>query len=136
METKYRKPILYVFVGVLTTVVSWGTYALFAQWLNITLSNILSWICAVSFAYVLNKFLVFRSHQPSKGALCQEIITFFTSRLASGIIETIGLSLLSLTILGNELFGIKSFGAKILMSLFSMVFNYVLSNMLIFKTSR
>ena len=69
LYSKYREPIDYLFWGVMTTVVSWGSYALFSlifqsflsTSLNVSLSNTLSWVCAVLFAFITNKLFVFRS---------------------------------------------------------------------------
>ena len=58
---KYKEIITYIIFGVLTTLVSWGTYNVFvgAVKMPVWLGNALSWICAVTFAYVTNKLWVF-----------------------------------------------------------------------------
>lgn len=60
---KYKEIITYIIFGVLTTLVSWGSYALFVNLMSMSvfLGNLLSWICAVAFAYVTNKLWVFDS---------------------------------------------------------------------------
>ena len=51
---EHREAILYVVCGAFTTLVSLGSYALF-EFVGIVpdLSNILSWICGVCFAFVV-----------------------------------------------------------------------------------
>ena len=60
---KNKEMLLYLLFGGLTTIVSIGSYA----WVNVGLgineliANIISWIFAVTFAYVTNKIWVFQS---------------------------------------------------------------------------
>ena len=59
---KYKELILYLVFGGLTTLVSWGSYALLElSGLSVTVANALSWVCAVAFAFVTNKLFVFES---------------------------------------------------------------------------
>lgn len=63
---KNKEMLLYLLFGGLTTIVSIGSYA----WVNVGLgineliANIISWIFAVTFAYVTNKIWVFRQKSP------------------------------------------------------------------------
>ena len=64
MLTKYREIISYLIVGGLTTVVSLGVYyaCVFTfldpnSGVQLQLANIISWVCAVIFAYVTNRKL-------------------------------------------------------------------------------
>ena len=54
---KYKEIINYLIFGGLTTVVSIVTYALFAKvfYIDYLISNVLSWVLAVLFAYITNK---------------------------------------------------------------------------------
>ena len=46
--TKHKEAILYIICGGLTTLVTWGTYAVFVNLgMEINAANILSWICGV-----------------------------------------------------------------------------------------
>lgn len=65
---KYKEIINYLIVGVLTTIVSLGVYYFCVfTFLNpvvpwqLQLANIISWIAAVSFAYITNRAFVFES---------------------------------------------------------------------------
>ena len=57
-----RESISYIIFGVLTTLVDWASYAMFWSlgW-DYRVSTALSWAAAVLFAFVTNKFWVFRS---------------------------------------------------------------------------
>lgn len=129
--TKKNKELLtYLIVGILTTLVNWISYAIFSHLYSVTISNCIAWILAVCFSFTLNKFWVFKKNNSK---VLYEIITFFSGRLVVGIIETIGLNLLCLTLLGTIIFGIKGLIAKVIMSLVSMVLNYIVSKILVFK---
>ena len=53
----------YLIFGVLTTIISIASYAIFTNifYIDILISNILSWILSVLFAFVTNKLFVFKS---------------------------------------------------------------------------
>lgn len=134
---KYRELILYFIMGVATTLVSWGTYAVGVRifsW-NITGSNIFSWICAVLFAFVTNKIWVFESRSWEMKVAFPEFVKFVSARLLTGILEMAGVPFLVSIGLDQTLFGVKGMWAKITMSIVVMVLNYVFSKLLIFRTS-
>ena len=64
LAKKYRELITYIIFGVLTTIVSLVSFKIFDSLLGeklYLLTNIMSWIFAVSFAYITNKLWVFES---------------------------------------------------------------------------
>ena len=64
LAKKYRELITYIIFGVLTTIVSLVSFKIFDSLLGeklYLLTNIMSWIFAVSFAYITNKVFVFNS---------------------------------------------------------------------------
>ena len=63
MFLQHKEMILYLIFGVLTTLVSWGSYALFESVFEkaivdtnvlVAVANVLSWVAAVLFAYITN----------------------------------------------------------------------------------
>lgn len=60
---KYKEIINYLIFGGLTTIVSFGSYYVSARIMGIdeVVSNVISWILAVLFAYITNKLFVFES---------------------------------------------------------------------------
>ncbi len=132
---KYREILSYLFFGVLTTVVSWATYALFvgALGLPVNTGNILSWVCAVSFAYVTNKLWVFRSRSWAWPTWLKEAAAFFAGRIFSGLVEIGGLPLLMKLGLDQTLFGVEGFAAKVAVSVVVIILNYILSKFLAFR---
>ena len=145
---KYREIIAYLFWGVMTTLVSWLSYALFefifhavpgtlfGVALSIQLANILSWICAVLFAYVTNKLWVFESKSWEAAVVWPELVKFISARAATGVLEIAGVPLLVRLGLDQTLLGREGFAAKILVSIVVIILNYVLSKLVVFRKNR
>lgn len=142
---KYKEIIMYLIFGVLTTLISWGSYALFEIIFgafianNIALSsvaNVLSWICAVLFAYITNKLWVFESKSFKADVVFKEIVTFVGSRLATGVFEWAGVPLLMVIGLNQSILGIEGMLAKVIVSIVVVILNYVLSKLFVFKNKK
>ena len=140
---KYREIIAYVIFGALTTVVSLVSFKIFDSILGEDLylvSNVISWIFAVSFAYVTNKLWVFESKSWKSNVIIKEIIGFVSARLFSLGVEELGLWLLidifSIGKISVDLFSFNINGnmiAKLIMQFVVIVLNYVFSKLVIFK---
>lgn len=131
---KYQKILSYLFWGVMTTLVSWGTYSLFVTILrSVTIANVLSWICAVLFAFITNKLWVFQSRTWSLSVVLPEFWKFIAARLATGLLEMVGVPLLVKIGLNQRILGIEGMAAKIVVSVGVVILNYVLSKLLVFK---
>lgn len=138
----YQEAIDYLFWGGMTTVISWGSYSLFVVLLGSSLAetptvfwaNILSWICAVLFAFVTNKLWVFQSKSWAGTVLIPELTKFLSSRIATGIFEMIAVPALVTIGLDQTIFGIEGMVSKVLVSVVVVVLNYILSKLFVFKT--
>jgi putative flippase GtrA len=132
--TKHKEGILYIMFGGCTVLVSWATYALFV-WMGIDLniSNILSWVCGVSFAFVVNKWFVFLSRSVEKKVLAKEMISFFILRGGTGIFAWIAFPILCSFGLDQPFFGTAGLIARIIVSIIEIVLNYVASKFIVFK---
>ncbi|MBQ4128597.1 MAG: GtrA family protein [Ruminococcus sp.] len=144
---KFHEFIMYMIFGVGTTVVSFVSYAIFeivvptVSFLGITiahttLANVLSWVCAVLFAFVTNKLWVFDSKSWKPSIAAKELGLFVSSRLATGVIEWVGLPLLIKIGVDQAIFGIDGMLAKILVSVIVILLNYVFSKLFIFKRKK
>ena len=114
--------------GGLTTVVSVGSFILFDTVLGVheLVSNILSWILAVGFAYVTNRKWVFCSK--AKGAaIWGEACSFYGGRLL-----TLGMEEGFLLIFATWL-GFHSTAVKLIAQVAVLVGNYIISKFLIFR---
>jgi putative flippase GtrA len=114
--------------------VSWGTYAIFVKLcgLTILIGNILSWICAFLFAFFTNKVFVFRSKSWEVKLTLKEFTSFLATRTFTGLLEVLGVPFLVKLGLNQTLFGIKGMLSKIIVSLFVVVFNYIINRLFIF----
>lgn len=123
---KYDEIIKYLIFGVLTTVVSIASYAIFTRicHIDIYISNILSWIVSVTFAFITNKIYVFKSKNKK---LLTEAVKFYISRVASLVIELIIMYLLVNIIHINDMI------SKVIVQVIVIILNYVFSKIFVFK---
>ncbi len=126
---KYKEVINYLFFGGCTFLVSVISFYLFNKvlFLNEHVSNILSWILAVLFAYITNKAFVFESKTNTKEELLKEITSFFGARLF-----TLGVEELILLIFVN-LLKFDAMLIKVFAQVIVILANYVLSKLFVFK---
>lgn len=131
----HKEGILYLIFGGLTTLISILSFWLFSLMLGeerYLLSNFLSWVLAVIFAFVTNKTLVFGSKKTDKVTLLREGLEFLGARVFSLGLEEGGLWLL-LDIFGMALLPSGDLIAKVIMSVIVILVNYFLSKFIIFK---
>ena len=145
-QEKMRELIAYLVFGVLTTVVSWGTYYLWRQLFGMTSyptdsaaytliatsGQVASFILSVLFAFVTNKKYVFKSDRTAENGLWREIVLFMSARVMAWVI-------FDLALFNVLLFFTKNISAnadlilKLLMNVLVVIFNYVASKLIIFK---
>lgn len=125
---KNKEIINYIIVGVLTTFVSIGSYWLFRFVIkNYVILSIISWILAVSFAYVTNRKYVFESKDPN---ILEEVTKFFGSRLF-----TLGVEV-TLMILFVSILNINDMISKIMLQIIILILNYIFSKVFVFKNNK
>lgn len=133
---KYQEIINYLIVGVLTTVVSIVTYFLFSLVLDIEnnilfiLANVLSWICAIIFAYITNKKFVFNTTTSNKKEEIKVFSMFVSSRITTLLIELAFMFITVKVMLINDKI------AKVVAQFIVIVLNYILSKLFVFKKNR
>ena len=79
--------ISYLVCGVLTTIVSYVSYFLVRIFSGVLISQCISWVLAVAFAYVSNKIFVFLSDDWSVPVLKKELIPFISCRIFSFFVD-------------------------------------------------
>lgn len=123
-----RESISYIIFGVLTTAVDWVVYTvLWSNHVDYRVSTIASWAAAVIFAFVTNKFWVFRSYEMRPAYLWKEFAAFVSCRAATGLFTLVGMMVMVQGMHLHELIG------KVFVSAASLVLNYVFSKLFIFK---
>ena len=134
MMTEKRELIMYLFFGCLTTLVSWLSYAAFVHMgIDINISNALSWVCGVLFAFVTNKWFVFMSRSRSVKILLYELGSFFSARIVTGVIAIILFPILYALGLNQSLFNTDGFLAKVVTSVVEIILNWVFSKYIVFR---
>lgn len=126
---KYKDIIPYAIFGVLTTLVNIVVYWLMAHPLGmgVMISTIFAWIGAVLFAYLTNRKWVFHSEATTVFEIVKEIISFFTCRLATGIVDWLCMFIFVDMLHFNDV--MIKFTANVVV----IVLNYVASKLIIFK---
>ena len=121
----------YLIVGGLTTIVSLGTYYLSvllflnpSKPLQLQSANIISWICAVIFAYITNRKFVFKSKEKN---IKKEASSFIGSRVITLLIDMLTMFLLVSIMSFNDKI------AKLLAQIIVVIVNYIISKLFVFK---
>ena len=126
---RYYDLIMYLIFGVMTTAVNYLVYLpcynLFG--LSASVSNMISWVVSVAFAFLTNKPFVFRSHDWSAKVVWPELVKFVGCRVGSGVMETVILFVTVDTLRWNGNIW------KLVTSVLVVVVNYVGSKLLVFR---
>lgn len=128
-ELLFSEAFKYLVVGGLTTLVNLAVFALLSEVLkwNVTLSNIISIMTSIIFAYITNKIFVFESHCPDLKALCAECAKFIGARLSTMAIEVGGV-FLTVNVIGQQ-----PMVGKLETQVIVIVGNYFISKFFVFK---
>ena len=125
---RYREIILYLIFGVGTTAVDFAVSLslVYIFDVNLYLSKVIAWVCAVAFAYVTNRIFVFQS--VNKGAkVLLEAVEFVAGRLISlGAQELVMVALYD----GMKM---SEWAVLILSSVLVIILNYIFGKLLVFR---
>lgn len=126
---KYKEMLLYLFFGGLAFVVSVATYSLFnlVLHMNELIANIFSWIITVLFAFFTNRVWVFQSPTEGAGAFFRQMISFYSGRVITLLIEE------AILFVFITLLSFSSLGVKIAAQVVVIILNYVISKLIIFR---
>lgn len=143
---KYREIIMYLIFGVLTTLVNFVVYYVMphdetpfftlrpfgfdfgvSEWL---IANVVAWVAAVIFAFVVNKIFVFEDKNNSFKAVMRQIWQFVSVRILSFLLETLLMWLLI------DIIHMSTNIAKIPVAVLTVIINYIASKLLIFRKKK
>ena len=129
LARKYSDLIIYVILGVLTTVVNFLVYfpllTLFS--LPASVANIIAWVVAVAFAFLTNKPIAFKSYDWSPSVAFPELVKFVVCRVGSGVVETL---FIMITV---DILHWNGSIMKIFISVIVVLANYIASKLFVFK---
>lgn len=160
-----KEIVLYLIFGVATTLVNWIVYLLFNNLIfnrffsentAMTAANAVAWFLAVLFAFVTNKLIVFKSKEKTARILIPELLSFYASRVLTGLLEIFVPTLLvnagiTFTLLGDG--GIfpnalrdsgfiyttlsdRGLVPKMIVAVVVIILNYVFSKLIVFRKKK
>ena len=132
---RYEEIINYLIVGGLTTLVSLGVkYALLftildaSNSIQLQISVMISWICAVIFAYIMNRIFVFKSKSKN---YFKEISSFVGGRILTLLLEMVFMWFFVTFLKLNSNAWVITF--TIICQVVITLSNYILSKLFVFK---
>ncbi|MBR7042125.1 MAG: GtrA family protein, partial [Bacilli bacterium] len=129
-----KELINYLIVGILTTIVSYGVYYLITislldpnNKIELQIANIISWICAVIFAYFTNRKYVFQSKEKN---MLKEGSKFCLSRVFTLLLDMLTMFIMvSLLHINDRL-------SKLVSQVFITIGNYIISKFFVFNENK
>ena len=131
--TRYRELIVYLIVGVATTIVSWIAYAICRLIMDVSnpiimqIAVIIRWTVGVTFAYFTNRAFVFQSKNPK---MLQEAISFTSSRLV-----TLGLEMFIMWLFPT-VFHVGDWISTFIAAVVVTITNYIFSKFIVFRKKK
>lgn len=136
---KNKEVLLYLFFGVMTTVVSFITAGIAKHFLEsmgstentvANVSTVFSWICSVTFAYITNRIWVFESSARGAAAIVKEGASFYGGRVFTMLVEMLIMNI------GYSRLGFNYWLTKVAANVIVIVLNYVISKLFVFKKEK
>ena len=129
---KYEDLIRYVLAGCCTTLFNLIIFTLAVKviGIDVTVSNIISVILSIIFAYIVNRIFVFKSKIKKPSKIIFEAMKFISARFSTMIIEVSGVYLLVNIMKQNEILG------KAETQVIVFLLNYIISKNIVFKSKK
>ena len=130
---KLREPVVYLFVGGLTTVIDWAatiiftefvfkgddlTFTLFGSELSYenTAANVIAFVLAMLAAYWMNKYLVFKNSDKKP---LRQFLSFASSRIFTFILQIASI------IVFADILKLNAYAVKAVVSIVVIILNYI-----------
>lgn len=131
---KYKEPVLYVFFGILTTLVNWLSYIILIGTFGgaqnpaaVVSATAVAQVLAVLFAYVTNRRWVFNNKAHGAKGIAAEAARFFGCRAASFVLD------IFIMFVGVSVLFINDSAVKLISNAIIIILNYALSKFFVFK---
>lgn len=122
-----RELFWYGIAGVTTTLVNVGLfYVLQKAGMQYNIANLIAIVSAKLYAFITNKYLVFRTKSKSFWDACVEFFKFFIARGFTGVVDFVGVWLMV------SVCGIDRMISKYVIQVVVIVLNYVLGKLFVF----
>lgn len=124
-----REVVSYIICGALTTFVNLIIYKLCYSTfsLNLMLANIIAWVGAVLFAYIVNKVFVFQSKTKEQSEIIKELVGFFGGRIGTLVVESAILYIFVTMLNFDEMI------IKLIAQFIVLILNFIISKLFVFK---
>ena len=135
---EHQEGMRYLIFGALSTLVNILVFAICSHVIfvklnsatNLNVSNILALVSAVLFAYVTNKYYVFKSKCEDVKKLIQEMVSFLGCRAITSIMDLVLMNILVEGLKFNDIL------MKIVVNILVIILNFVFSKLIIFKNEK
>ena len=130
LYTRYKKPLLYMFFGLLTTLISIGTFDLFTRvipW-DALAANVIAWLASVFFAFITSRKWVFV--EAARGSFGRQMFNFYLGRAMTLLLEELILLVFVTWLKCNPLV------IKLICQVVIVALNYIISKLFVFKKPR
>lgn len=136
---KNKEVLLYLFFGVMTTVVSFITAGIVKVIMEhfgagsgavANVSSVISWVVSVTFAYITNRIWVFDSNVKGTANIAKECASFYGGRVFTLLVEMLIMNV------GYSWLGINFWVTKIVANVIVIILNYVISKLLVFRKKK
>ncbi|MBE6718525.1 MAG: GtrA family protein [Ruminococcaceae bacterium] len=126
---KHKTIIIYIIFGVLTTAVDFVSYIILTKSFGIdeNISNVISQILAIIFAFVTNKIFVFEDKDLKPKALLTQFAKFTSLRLVTLLLNS------GMFFVMTESMHVNDIITKVLVSVIVIILNYIFSKLIVFK---
>lgn len=124
---KFKKIIVYGFSGAMTTVISFVTFKLFLEFMQYIFAFSLSWLIAVTFAFLSTRKKVYESKACNKKEVLREYMRFIVGRIITYVINLI------LLVIAVELFKFDEFYSNVVITVVVIILNYFIGDLMINK---
>ncbi len=129
---RYREIVLYLIVGVITTVINGAVYWICTSLLKMANvpGTIVAWVIAVLFAFFANKIWVFESRSMRLALVLKEMVQFVGCRLGTGVLD-VGIMYVSV-----DRWGWNGLLMKLISDFVVTLVNFVASKFFIFRKDK
>lgn len=125
---KYKQPLLYIVFGIATTLVNFIAYfSLSKLSFSTATATSLAWLLSVLFAFFTNRKYVFKV---SKDGLFKQLLSFFSMRVATGVLDVF------IMILFVDILEFNDLLIKLLSNILVIILNYIFSKFLVFRKQK
>lgn len=126
-KEKIKKLLSYGISGVITTIISFVSFKIFLDYvkLNYIIAFSLSWILAVTFAYLSTRVRVYESKAKTKKDKTFEYTRFLIGRIITYVINLV------LLMIAVEVFKFDEFWSNAVITVIVIILNYFVGNIMI-----